>query len=224
MKISRDALVEVGRMLSAKPTPKVDTVDVAGETIPAQEALDAFEQAQQAAAQPPGVVGRTVQNIEAKADEAKGKMMNSAIGRFFVNHVNPVAPLVQHEPITLHYADGTSKDTDLPLVDTTYNRAMHDVQIGTGLSAFVPGLGMLSYAGAALGTAVAAGEQKLTGHADRAQNLWQTAETDAYRAAGTIIPLAGHVVNAYIIAQEARARAALNQPASVGQVTANPPA
>jgi hypothetical protein len=224
MKISRDELVAVGRYLSATPTPKVDTVDVAGETISAQVALDAFEQATQTAAQPPGVVGRTVANIEAKADEVQDKMMASSIGRFFINHIKPVEPLVQHEPITLHYIDGSSKDADLPIVDTTFNRAMHDVQIGTGLSAFVPGLGMLSFAGAALGTAIAAGEQKLTGHADRAQNLWQTAQTDAYRAAGTIVPFAGSVVNAYIIAQEARARGALTQPASVGQVTANPPA
>jgi hypothetical protein len=218
MKVTRDQLVALGRMLSTKENATVDTVDVAGETVQAKEAIATFEAAQKDNAAPQGKIARTVASLQEKAESAKQKLMQHSVTRFIVDHIKPVENVVDHEPVKLHFHDGTQKDADLALVDTPFNRAIHTIGLSTGLTGFVPYVGLLGFAGNAVGSAIAAGAEKLNGMNDRARTLWHNAQTNLYRLAGSAIPLAGSLVNAMVVAQESQARSSLRA-ATVGDLT-----
>jgi hypothetical protein len=223
MKVTRDQLVALGKLLSTSDKATVDTVDVAGETVQAKDALDAFHEAQQADAAPQGKVAHTIASLQSKAESAQEKLMRNSVTRYIVNHIKPVEDVVDHEMVKLHFHDGTEKDVDLPMVDTRFNRAMHSVNLGSGIAGFVPYVGMLGFAGTAVGSAIAAGSAKLSGNDDRARALWHNAETNVFRLVGSAIPVAGNLVDAMVVAQENQARTALHA-ATVGDVAHATPA
>jgi hypothetical protein len=219
MKVTRDQLVALGKLLSTSSGPAVDTVDVEGETVQAKDALDAFQEAQKADGAPQGKIATTIQSLQNKAESAKQKLMGNSVTRYIVNHIKPVEDVVDHETVKLHFHDGSEKEVDLPIVDTKFNRAMHSVNLGSGLAGFVPYVGMLGFAGTAIGSAIAAGTARLNGNDDRARALWHNAQTNLFRLAGSAIPVAGNLVDAMVVAQENQARTALHA-ATVGQLTA----
>src|SRR5262249_52161201 len=159
---------------------------------------DAFDEVVKAAQAPQGKIAATIAAVQGKAESAQQKLMQNSVTRYIVNHIKPVEDVVEHEKVKLHFHDGSQKEVDVPIVDTAFNRAWHDVNIGSGIFAVVPWLGLLGYAGSAVGSAIAAGSAKLTGNEDRARMLWQNAQTNLFRLAGTAIPVAGHLVDAMV--------------------------
>jgi hypothetical protein len=219
MKVTRDQLVALGKLLSTSSGPPVDSVDLDGETVPAKEALDAFQAAQQADTPTNGKVAHIIDALQTKADSAQQKLMGNSVTRYIVDHIKPVEDVVDHEKVKLHFHDGSEKEVDLPIVDTKFNRAMHSVNLGSGLAGFVPYVGMLGFAGTAIGSAIAAGTARMNGNDDRARALWHNAATNVFRLVGSAIPVAGNLVDAMVVAQENQARTALHA-ATVGQLTA----
>jgi hypothetical protein len=218
MKISRDQLVAVGKLLSTAEGKSVDRVELGGQTVSAQAARDAFEQAERAPAGPPGVIERTIHKMESKTESAEQLLARNTVTRFILDHIKPVEDLVDHEKLALHFADGSTKDVALDVVNTSFNRAIHDVAIAEGLFAVAPVVGSLGYAGGAVATALMALGAKVTGRSDAARMLWQTAETSFFRLVGTAVPFAGHLVDALVVAMESKARAQLMHPATVGDM------
>jgi hypothetical protein len=218
-KVSRDELAAVGKLISTAEHAKVDQLEVNGTPVTVQSARDAFDQQnKKALAAQDSKLSHFVGKITAKADSAQEKLMRNVITRFIVQRVKPADDLVDLAKVKLHYADGKTEQVDLPVIDTAFNRTLHKAAMISGVTGILPWASAVAYGGTALIVAIAAGIAKVSGNHDTAKMLWHVAESNVYRLLGTAIPIAGHLVEMLVIAQEAKAELQLTRPVTVNDM------
>lgn len=226
MKIRTDHLVAVGAALQKAQesgvTPQdIKTVRLDGTVVDAAAATAALDAA--LAAEPPaastGLVGRTLDRVERRADSVEEKLEKTRLGRRVMELIEKDPERVARDGLVqLTLKDGRTLEIPVVIVSRELSAVLQRVSIGTTAISFTPLVGRFVPAGTAIASGLAALVAHAVGEPALAKSLGGMAARHGALFAVGFVPIISNLTSAMAIVVDRGDLRDLRQPVSVHDI------